>query len=250
MLLMDTSSRKSSHSINLDLRIVCLIMLTIIVGMLALWRPWEQTSTDDRRITLSGESSIEASPDQFTFSPYYEKTGDTAKADLDALGNDLLDDLKKLGVSEDDVTLGGNSYNRYYTVAPEDGSSEQTVSLQVQVVVSSKKLAQKVQDYLATTDAKGQLTSQPSFSKEKTKQLQTEAREKAIKDARDKANQTASGLDATVGKVIAVKDRSDQIIFPYPAYGVAEDNNARKSLPVTPGKQEVTYRIEVTFELR
>jgi len=243
------SPHKSSLSINLDLRIVCLILLAIIVGMLALWRPWEQTSAANRKVTLSGESSIVAVPDQFTFSPYYEKTGDTAKADLDALGNKLLEELKKLGVNEEDITLGGSNYDRYYSVAPVEGSSEETVSLQVQVVVSSKQLAQKVQDYLATTDAKGQLTGQPSFSKQKTKQLQTEARQKAIEDAQAKAKQTASELDVTVGKVITVKDQSNQIAFPYPAYGIAESADEGKSLPVTPGKQEVSYQIEVTFEL-
>src|SRR5690606_39059543 len=152
----------------------------------------------------------------------------------------------------DSVTLNVNSYD--IGLRPSDtiepSSNDSTVNLTTTIKAPSKEVAQKVQNYLATTDAKGQLTSQPSFSQTKRHELENQARDKAIKDAKEKAERTASNLSAKLGKVKQVKESQNQGIS-YPA--IAEDTKqgaGTSSLPVTPGTQPVSASVEVIFELQ
>lgn len=246
-----SKNNSSSFTVSINLKLLCIILLLVIAGMLALWRPWEGNAAT-RSLTIAGEASISAEPDEFQFSPSFIAKGtdlEKLKSDTDAKANTVFKDIKALGVDESDIVINSSS-NGYYNYENDDG--EQTVSAYVQIKVKNKTLAQKVQDYLATSGAEGQLTSYPTFSKEKAKKLENEGREKAIANARSKAESTARTLKVQIGKVISFKDQTEQIYYPLDlSDSVSKDgaSSARETLPVTPGRQEVTYRVQVIFEL-
>lgn len=249
-------TQKLTFSINP--LVIIIVLILIIVGMIAVWQPWQGNKTE-RTIAITGQGEVRAIPDEFTFSPYFERTGADAaklKDELATYGNTFLEEVVKLGVNKDDVTLNSNNYASSGATTPSypgkpTAPAQETVTLQVIVKTADKEIAQKVQNYLATTDAKGTLTSQPSFSKQKQKQLEADARKKATDDARQKAKKTAADLGATVGKVVKVSDKTQGGIIPLMS-GATRDIAAPEaaSLPVTPGKQDVTLSLEVTFELR
>lgn len=250
-------TQKLTFSINPLFIIIGLVI--VIIAMLALWRPWEGSRTE-RTVTVTGQGEIKGVPDEFTFSPTFQRIGtDTAKqkAELDAFGTKLLADVTKLGVNKDDVTINSSSYDQptaaiepSYPGGKPTSSGQNTVVLSVTIKTPTKELAQKVQDYLATTDAEGQITSQPNFSKTKRQQLEDQARDKATKDAREKADRTAKNLGGSVGKVITIKDSAGSSVYPLYS-GAAEDvASSRSSLPVTPGRETVGLSVQVVFELR
>lgn len=245
---------KQMH-MKLDLRVICIALALVIVGMLAVWQPWIAGEKTERKVTLSGEATVKAIPDEFVFQPYFERTGvaeNALKQELNTYGDKLLTDLKNLGVAEKDVTLESDAYR---SLQPEPvptsntGTTQQTVTLRTTIRVVNKDLAQKVQNYLAGTDAKGQLTAQPSFSEAKRKELENQARSKAITDAKNKAAQAAKNLDAKLGKVLEITDTAGEgTIRPLDNQGTT--SSADKALPVTPGQQQVTVAVQVAFELR
>ncbi len=244
---------QTTPTLKLDLRIIIIILIVVILGMLAMWRPWEATHPD-RIVTTTGQAEVSAEPDEFTFTPYFERKGsDTAKskAELETYGKKLLEDLTKLGVTKENITMNVNAYDiGLRPTGAEPNSNESSVNLTTTIKVTSKDMAQKVQDYLSKTDAKGQVTSQPGFSQAKRSELENQARDKAIKDAKSKAERTASNLNAKLGKVKQVKESQNQGIA-YPA--IAEDlkqSIGTTGLPVTPGNQPVTASVEVIFELQ
>lgn len=245
---------KTNQKLTVSIHPVAIIILLalVIIGMFALWRPWEGTKTQ-RTITVTGTAEISATPDEFIFSPYFKRTGsDTAKlkSDLDTFGMQLQSKLEALGVPSGNITLMSSNYGQSTAIAPggttaDNGQS--TITLMATIKTSTEELAQKVQDYLATTDAEGQTTSQASFSKQKSQQLEDQARDAAAKDARSKADRTAKDLGGSVGKVISVKDSP----VPSPIYPMtAISGNAQASLPVTPGQNKVDFNVEAVFELR
>lgn len=246
----------TSFTIKVDFRIVSAALLLIIVGMLALWQPWSAPSAA-RKITVSGAATIQAVPDEFVFSPSFERSGTDAAAmknDLNTFGTKLVSDLKKLGVADSSIKLDSSSYDGYYSYTPTD--QQQTISLRATITVTSKDLVQKVQDYLAGTDAKGQLTAQAQFSDTKQKQLQSLARQDAIANARQEAEQTAQGLGAKLGKVLEVNDVSTPnfgcnglgIICPMNS-ALAGQSADKASLPVTPGMNELQASVSVVFAI-
>lgn len=221
--------------------------------MLGLWRPWQHASSVTRKITITGNATVKAIPDEFVFNPSFERTGtdvNKLKGDLNTYGTKLNADLKKLGIAENDIKLDSSSYNNNYYSPTTTTTDTQTITLQATIMVPNKTLAQKVQDYLAGTDAKGQLTSQPQFSDSKRKSLESSARLQAIADARQKADQTASNLGAKLGKVIEVTDQQNISVRPLGVINDAASASTSSSLPVTPGKNQVDSTVQVVFSLK
>lgn len=231
------------------LNAVYLVLLVAILGLLLWSQPWDSSAGEVRKITVSGEARVEAEPDEYVFSPYFEVKGtdeDKAKAEISKLANDAVDAIKALGVEEKNITLDASSYDRWYWREGDEGVLNAYLTIKVQ----DKELAQKVQDYLSSSSAKGQLTSQESFSAEKQKELEKEATEKAIEDARAKAETQATLLGVKVVKVIEVKQNEEMSTFPYRGMDMQTLEVDATSLPVLPGEQEYTKNVQVIYEIK
>lgn len=209
---------------------------------------------EDRSITVEGTTTIKAEPDSFVFYPQFEITEtDTTKIKdaLAAKSTAVINKLKELGLKDKDIQLNASQYDDYTMKGSPDGVTSdptpQQTTASLTITVSDKALAQKVQDYLGTTDATGQLTPQATFSQEKRRQLTDEAEAKAIIDAKEKADTLAKNLDAKRGKVITINPVDDGPIV-YPMIE-ANDSSTRSSLPIQPGTNEFTYRVSVKFAL-
>lgn len=230
-------------------RIIIVILMLVIVLMGALWQPWNNLESEKRKISVIGSGMVSAVPDKFTFMPTYQDTGTDKQKTLNAVNskvNTVISELKKLGVSEDNISLSGNVYNAYW-----EDNKQNTVSVSLNIEVDEKQLAQKVQDYILTTTPYGQLTPYPSFSKEKQKSLEADARKAALQDAKSKAEASTSELGAKLGKVIKVTENSN--IGVIPMYSTVSDSTSSSigtSLPISTDKQDVTANVEVEYELR
>jgi uncharacterized protein YggE len=248
--------------VKLDLRIVVVALLAVIAVMLFLWKPWQDSSPGTiRKITISGEATIDAVPDEYRLYPYFERTDSDQKAaqeELNTLAQEIIAKAKELGLSEDDVALNSDAYDqyRYYYLDAEPSTEESTVTLRVDIVARDKEKAQKMQDYLLTLDPKGQLSPIASFSEEKQKNLEAEARTKAIEDAKSKADTTAQQLGGKIGKIITVSDNSAGNI---PIFSTLETRSAdvsigaeanESSLPIASGTQEINYSVTIEYELK
>ena len=230
------------------------LLLVSIFGLLVSSRPWQQSaSTEKRKITVAGSSTIEALPDEYQFSPHFEQSGSDRQALEDSLtktANEAIEGLKNLGVAEDDMKLDVSSYDNWYWRKGETG----TIYAYITVKVGDKELAQKVQDYLLNSDAKGSLTAFATFSENKKKELDDQAVSEAIDDARASAELQAKKLDAKVGKVLTISQSSDSV-FPvaYDSLYTGADmsvDSVESSLPVLTGQNEYTQSVTLTYELK
>lgn len=233
------------------LHAVYLVLLLAILGLLIWSQPWKtQSSAEIRKVTVNGQATVESEPDVYTFNPYFEvKSTDQAeaKAEISKLANEAVEKIKELGVDENNISLDASSYDRWYWSEGEEG----ILNAYITVKVSDKDLAQKIQDYLAETEAKGQLTSTESFSEEKKKQLENQVTDKAIADAREKAEAQARLLGAELGEVIEVSQDDGFNAMPFRGGIEVQALDAQgTSLPVLPGQQEYSKTVQVTYELK
>lgn len=234
-----------------------LLVVGTLISVVLFWRPWDPTvATSSRKITITGSAIVQDEPDEFTFTPSYTK--DTTEA-ITKLNNQIIATLKNLGVKDSQIKNNASSYGStdVYYMHPIDGKEQNTLSLTV--TVNDKKLAQKVQDYLLTTNPEGNITPIASFSASKRKALQDKARGDAIKDARMKANQTATGLGTKLGKVLEISEGANtsgcgvgDTICPVALEGStssSKDTTTDKSPSIQPGINDLTYSFTVTFSL-
>jgi uncharacterized protein YggE len=244
----------NKQRISVDLRIVVVVLLVVIGVLLLIWKPWAAKLVSDRTVHVTGEATVTAKPDEFVFSPSYEfKNADKAAA-LAAVSQksaDITKQLKTLGVVGTDIKTSSSGYDYpvYY-----GGTGDPTYTLQFTVVTHNLAGAQKVQDYLVTTAPVGSVTPQATFSDTKRKELETQARNDAAKDARAKADDMAKNIGFKVLKVKAISD--DQgfdsgIIRPLAASGKAEATDAATpSLTVQPGENDLQYTVTVEYYIK
>lgn len=250
------SQNDTKLQISINLRYVVVLLLVIIGIMLFLWKPWDGTSSVTRKVSVSGEAKIKAVPDEYVLSPYFEFTNaDRTKAteELTKLGTLVTAKLKELGVKDEQIKSSTSGYERY-SYLPTDTLAN-TLQLQYTVTVGDKDMAQKIQDYLLTLKPKGQISPMAQFSETKRKELEEQARDKALADAKARATKTASQLGAKIGKVLTVADAVGYGGGPIAISGMASTMEAKldttvSSLPVQVGQDEFSYSVSVEYELK
>lgn len=251
-----TTTPKRRTNVTLSFNVWWLVgfMAATILAMLLIWRPWQGVSSTNRTVTVSGSTTIEAVPDEFVFSPSWQfKGADKAAAlkDASTKSDSVVAELKKLGVADKDIKTNTGGWDGYYYFDREQ--NQHVYMLNVTATVRDRGEAQKVQDYLVTTEPTGQVSPQATFSKSLQKKLEQQGRSEATKDARAKADEMAQNLGFTVGKVVTITDNGQSGgVYPMPALGTSAMDSSVKTLElaVQPGQNEITYTVQVVYTIR
>ncbi len=235
--------------------LISLLIIALAVSIF-MWKPWQANiKATDRTVSVTGKATITAAPDEYVFSPSYtfkNANKDAALAEMTAKSNEVVAQLKKLGVPDNKIKTNSNGYSTgdYYVQYEEN---QYIYSLEITATVNDKALAQKVQDYLITTNPVGSITPDATFSDAKHKDLESQARDKAEKDARSKADQSAKNLGFKVGKVKSLEDGSFNTGGGCSrglcalSNGSNLDNQASPSLTVQPGENDLDYSVNVVY---
>jgi uncharacterized protein len=253
-----TVSTKLSKRIKLPglWKTLSLVLLIALIASLWLWKPWQaNVKASDRTISVTGNATVSAEPDEFIFTPSYDiVNADQQKAttDLTAKNNDIIAKLKALGVPSNKIQSDASNYKDYYN------STTNTYTFDLTITVDDKALAQKVQDYLLSTTPNGNITPQYTFSTAKEKTLEGQARDKAEQDARVKADQSAKNLGFKVKAVKSVQDGSFESFGGCGPKGLCMGANnlnsttssQSQSLTLQPGQNDVPYSVDVTYYIQ
>ncbi len=246
-------STNNKQRVSIDLRIIVAALFLVIVAMVFVWKPWATTRSQDRTISVTGETTVSGEPDEYVFSPEYEVTSadqDTALDQLTKKSELLVGELKKLGVKDSAIKTNANNYN--YPVAQKSSDGIATYTLQLTITIDDKNIAQKAQNYLLTTNSTGTITPYPDFSQTKRKSLESQARNAATKDARSKAEQSAKNLGFSLGKVKSVTDGNGfGSIYPLSGGPEALDTSgANRKLAIQPGENDISYSVTVVYYVK
>jgi len=253
-ILAPTIAPKPHTTVTFSFNVWWLVVLlgAVIVLLLGLWRPWQGSSANVRRITVSGSSTIKATPDEYTFNPSWEFKGSDKTATLQQATDKsatVVAELKKLGVADKDIKTNTGGWGGYYYY--DSTMNLHTYTLNVTAVVADRQLAQKVQDYLTTTEPTGQVSPQATFSTALQKKLDQQGRTAATKDARAKANEMAANLGFKVGKVVTINDNgTDGGVYLSQGSGLNASVSSVTKLDVQPGQNDSSYSVQVVYEIR
>ncbi len=249
--------KPKKFQLSLDYRVIVLVLIAVIVGMLMVWQPWQaQSQSTDRTISVTGESTVSAEPDEFVFYPSYEfENADKAAglAELTKKSDEVVNKLKELGVPDSKIKTQSSGYNYGWYYDESEKLNHYTLTLTV--TLDNLEQAQKIQDYLVTTEPSGSVSPQASFSDAKQKELESRARDEATKDARAKADQSANNLGFKVGKVKSVSDGTgfgDVMPMTREASmdAATSSEEAKPQLTVQPGENDLNYSVTVVYYVR
>jgi len=253
-----TKPKNQNLNFSINTKWLSLLLIALIVAMLAVWRPWQASNQNGRTIDVSGQAVIKAEPNQYIFYPSYEfknMSKEEAVKAVTAKSDEVVKKLKQLGVADSKIKTNASSYDQWLMYS----SSGSIYNLSITVTLDDKTKAQAVQDYLLTTNPSGQITPQPNFSTDKQRQLESQGRDAATKDARSKAEQMAKNLGVKLGSVKSISDsgsfggggcygRICPMADAKASAAIAETSHS--SLSLQPGENELNYSIGVTYYLK
>lgn len=246
-----------------------LFLVVLAVSTIKEYRFIGSGVTATNTITVSGEGDVFAVPDTGEFSVTVQENAKevaTAQKTATKKMNDIIAYLKAAGVEDKDIkTTDYSVYPQYEwsngVCTP--GASycppgKQTLTgFQVSQTLSVKvKDTAKAGTLLSGVGSKGaSQVSSLSFTIEDEDALTAQAREKAIADAKTKADELANQLGVQIVRVVGFSENGGGYPVMYAAKAMAMDSMAggRESAPapeLPTGQNKITSNVSVTYEIR
>lgn len=226
-----------------------LLLFGLLVGVTAMAQQPQQFNY----VSVVGEGTVTAVPDQVVIRARVEHTGESAqevKSQNDKVISDLIVYLEEFGIPTENVKT---EYLRL--------RKEQNYNTKEEYYAANQALSIRVEDIDSYEELMGGLLDKGlnridgiSFETSKEDELQIEARKKAVLDAREKAQQYAQALGQEIGQAIEIRENGSsgpQPILRATAMMKTEASYDSGSGPqIAPGELEITTRINVSFLLR
>ncbi|PIR58110.1 MAG: hypothetical protein COU71_00365 [Parcubacteria group bacterium CG10_big_fil_rev_8_21_14_0_10_38_31] len=230
--------------------------------------------TSLRSFSVSGEGKVVAIPDvaQFTFNVVTEGDVDVTKlqAENTVKTNKAINFIKENGVEDKDIrTLSYNIEPRYqyYNCGVRPLYTSETYPIQEPCPPSEivgytirQTISVKVRDFSKTGDILSGIVengantvSSLNFTIDDQKGIEKEARDIAIKEAREKAREIAKTAKFRVGDIISINEGYST---PFVRYSLSETSMAGAkdaSVPapsIEPGSQEIIVNVTIQYEIR
>ena len=211
-------------------------------------------ATVQRTITVVGVGKVSLVPDIAQLNVGAEDTANTvaeAKAKVDSQMAAILAALKEMGIADKDIQT--SNYSIYYEqqqASPSNQESSSTerggvyhVSNTLLVTVRDVSKAGDVLDTLVKAGA-NQVYG-VSFTVSDEVKWQSQAREKAMADAKARAEELARLSGVEVGQVQAVSE-----VIGGASYAVAAERGLGGGGGIVPGEQELSMQVQVTYTIR
>lgn len=232
------------------------ILTAVVVGgvFFVAGKNIESRDSSPSLINVSGEGKISAVPDiaqlSFGVSVVRERTSQAAMQKLSQQMTAVVAAVKKAGIPDADVTTEQFSLNPSYDWS--DGTQ------QLKGYDASQSLRVKVRDLDNTTVVLGAATEAGAnqagniqFTIDEPDALRAQARMEAIAQAKQKAQELASALGMSLGKLKGYNE--DGAYAPAPmmmARGAMAADEKASALPLPSGEQDVQVNVTLTYELR
>lgn len=203
-------------------------------------------------ITVNGEGKVKVAPDQVSINVSVESKGSKAadvKKENDAKIDAVIKFIKKSGIADADFKTQRVYLNDEYDYDKKKHNyvATQTISILVKDLNKYDPLMEGLVDQGVNN------ISGIEFRSSKTEALKSEARKKAIEDARKKATDFTSALGQGLGMAFSVTDNS-LIDYPRPMYEMRAMALAKDVMggneTLAAGEIEITANVNVSFLLK
>lgn len=202
--------------------------------------------------TVTGEGKSTQKPDLATIRAGVTVNGPTVKTVQDEMNkniNKVTEAVKKLGISQDDIQTENYSINPNYDY---ESSSPKITGYNANTTISIKvRDIEKINTVIDTTSSNGanQINSVNFEIADKTK-AENEAREKAVEDAKKKAQAAAKIAGFSLGRIINYSESFGPINIPYPDIRSVQIASPDTQTQVEPGTNDINLQVYLSYEIR
>lgn len=218
--------------------------------------PFSVTSTTTQKtdtFTVTGEGKVFIKPDIATTTVGVQVNGPTVKQaqqDLNTKINQVSSAVKKVGIADKDIQT--TNYSIYPTYNYQNGSQRITgYSASTQLTIKARDI-DKINDVIdAATAAGANTVGGVTFDVDDKTVAQNEARQRAVAEAKTKAEAAAKAAGFRLGKIVNYSESFGGFGGPIPmmakAEGAAPD---RAPTQIEPGSSQIFVSVSLSFELQ
>lgn len=204
------------------------------------------TTPSQHAITVTGDGSVLASPDTAHVTLGVQiQNAELAAAQSQATTNmnAVIDSLKNNGISDKDIKTVTYSINVNQDPKGTGGVTGYTVTNLVDVKISQIDSVGSIIDDAVTAGANN--VGGVQFTIEDVDALIQQARERAMQDAHNKAEQLAKLGGVTLGMPISISEGTSTPPQPYAV--TARDSMAAGAVPIQTGQNEINVTVTVSY---
>ncbi len=201
-------------------------------------------------IDVTGEGIVRTVPDEVTINIRIENTGENTKIlkeQNDATINEVLKFLKKTGIDDKDVRTEYMNLSKNYDY----NSKTYTFAANQSLSVKLRDLKKYEPVMKGLLDTGINRIDGVSFSSSNKEALESQARKKAVENAKMKAVEYASVLSQTVGKAVSISEFRNSA-GPQPMMyksAMMADESSGSQQTISPGEMEIRTTVNVSFLL-
>jgi uncharacterized protein len=210
------------------------------------------TTTKTDTFTVTGEGKASIAPDIAVINAGAQAQGATVKAAQDQLNktiNAISAAIKSTGVDNRDIQTSNYNINPTYDFsAGKQRITGYQASSNLTIKVRAVDRANAVID--AATAAGATNVGGINFDIDDKTKAQNEARQKAVADAKSKAENAARIAGFSLGKIINYSENFGNEPRPVPMMAKADMAGAGVPTQVEPGTSEIIVNVSLSYELR
>ncbi|SFW61793.1 hypothetical protein SAMN02927921_02753 [Sinomicrobium oceani] len=228
------------------------IILTLVLGSaMALHAQTSQVMIKDpaRTISVSGEGTVKVVPDNVELKVRVENEGKSAAAVKklnDALIDKVLKFCKEMKIDAKDVKTEYLNLNKNYDYQTKEYKyvANQALSINLKDLSKYEALSQGL------LDAGVNRIDGVSFDASNIEELQSQARVKAVENARKKAEEYAKALGKSVGEPVYLSESGQPEPMPLPRMSMMKADAAGSNESIAVGEMSIKATVNVGFELK
>lgn len=199
-------------------------------------------------VQVVGEGTVTVVPDKVVIKARVEHTGKSAaevKRQNDSVVNQVIKYLKSEGIPAKNIQTDYIRLNKEYDYNNKENffSANQAISIHLDDL---KKYEEIMSGLLNSGLNRIDGIEFKTSSEEK---LKSEARKKAILDAKKKAEEYSAALGQKIGKAFSITEMEGQQYQPVYRVMKMESSDSAQSETIAPGEMEVTVKVNVGFIL-
>jgi hypothetical protein len=223
------------------------VSIAVLLGVVAATRTSSAGSATApaHQISVNGNGSVEAVPDQVAFTFGVQTSAKTASAALSAnaaAATKVIAALKAAGIAAKDIQTQQVSLSQRLS---DDGQTllGYNASSSVAATLPSITKAGEVIDGAVAAGADS--VDGPALTLSNEKALEQKALASAVQDAKARAQALATAAGVSLGSIVAITESGASTPIPFASAKAADA--AGTPVPVEPGTQEVQAFVSVTF---
>jgi hypothetical protein len=245
-------------TLTAGLAVGAIVLISNLTGPLPL--AVSQTSTmKQSTFDTTGTSEVTTTPDEAQVSVGFTNTDPSvgkAQDDANKTVAAITDAIKKLGVTPENIKTTDYNVSPNYDYSPESTSYNKITGYTVSSTLTIKtKELEKLNNIIdaATANGANQVNGVSfSLSKDKSEELKKEAREEAIADAKENAEELSRLANMKLGKIINIYEyqQSPQPMMDFKAMSAVAPMGEAGGEPtnVQAGSTTYTYQVTLSYE--